>query len=123
MQRTVYDLEEWLIVFAVNAIKVPEALPNTSVGRHIRGQLSRSGTSSAANYGEAQSAESRADFVHKLKIVLKELRESRVWLLIIRRTGCLRSAAVLEPVIQEVEELIAIFVRSIKTALEGKRSG
>jgi four helix bundle protein len=71
-----FDLEERLIKFAVRVIRLTESLPKTSIGRHIQGQLTRSGTSPAPNYGEAQDSESRADFVHKIKIVLKELRET-----------------------------------------------
>lgn len=79
------DLEERLIDFAVRIINVVDALPNTKVGNHIAGQLLRSGTSPAPNYGEAQSAESRKDFVHKMKVALKELRETLIWLRIIQR--------------------------------------
>jgi four helix bundle protein len=78
-----YDLEDRLIDFAVAMIDTVEALPSTRAGNHIAGQLLRSGTSPAPNYGEAQSAESRKDFIHKMKIALKELRETRVWLRII----------------------------------------
>ena len=119
MSRGTFDLEERLIAFAVRAIRVAESLPKTPVGNHIRGQLSRSGTSPAPNYGEAQSAESRSDFVHKLKIVLKELRETRVWLLMILRAELLKSAR-LSPLIQETDELIAIFVASTRTASKTK---
>ena len=80
-----YNIEERLINFAVSIIDIIEKLPNTRIGNHISGQLIRSGTSPAPNYGEAQSAESRKDFIHKMKIALKELRESRVWLQIILR--------------------------------------
>ncbi|RLB14252.1 MAG: four helix bundle protein, partial [Deltaproteobacteria bacterium] len=69
-----FDLEDRLIDFAVRVIRTAESLPKTKVGRHIAGQLVRCGTSPAANYGEAQSAESRSDFIHKIKICLKELR-------------------------------------------------
>ena len=78
--------------FAADIIGIAEALPATPAGRHLAGQLLRSGTSPAANYGEAQSAESRKDFVHKLKIALKELRESMVWLKIIQRRELLPPA-------------------------------
>ena len=115
------DLEDRLIAFAVRVIRVVEALPRTPVGNHIRGQLGRSGTSPAPNYGEAESAESRTDFVHKLKIVLKELRETRVWLLIIVRAGLIKPVTTLEPLIQETNELISIFVTSVKTATKGKQ--
>ena len=79
-----FDLEERLIEFAVVIIEISESLNNTRAGNYISGQLVRSGTSPALHYGEAQSAESRNDFIHKLKILLKELRESLVALKIIR---------------------------------------
>ena len=72
------DIEERLIDFAVRVMRVSRALSETPEGRHVSGQLLRSGTSPAPNYGEARSAESKKDFVHKLKIVLKELNESRI---------------------------------------------
>jgi four helix bundle protein len=86
------------------------------VGNHIAGQLIRCGTSSAPNYGEAQSAESRADFIHKMKICLKELRETKVWLLMIRRAKLINPASKLQPLIEENDELISIFVSSINTS-------
>ncbi len=76
-----FDLEDRLIDFAVRIVRTAESLPKTKVGNHIAGQLIRCGTSPAPNYGEAQSAESRSDFIHKMKVCLKELRETRVWLL------------------------------------------
>ena len=76
-----FDLEDRLIDFAVHIIRTAESLPKTKVGNHIAGQLIRSGTSPAPNYGEAQSAESRSDFIHKMKVALKELRETRIWFL------------------------------------------
>ena len=79
----IYDLEERLIDFAIQIIRMAETLPKTRAGNHISGQIIRCGTSPAPNYGEAQSAESRADFIHKMRICLKELRETRVWLLMI----------------------------------------
>ena len=78
-----FDLHDRLIEYAVRIIKLSEALPNTKTGNHICSQILRSGTAPAPNHGEAQSAESRADFVHKLKIALKELRETETWLRII----------------------------------------
>ena len=74
------DLEDGLVDFAVRIINVVEALPTSKAGNHIAGQLIRSGTAPAPNYGEAQSAESRKDFIHKMKIALKELRETLIWL-------------------------------------------
>ena len=73
-----YDLQERLIEFAVRVLNVVESLPNSRVGNHVAGQLIRSGTSPAPNYGEAQSAESRKDFIHIMKVALKELRETLV---------------------------------------------
>ncbi len=111
-----FDLDERLIDFAVRIIRTSESLPKTRVGNHIAGQLIRSGTSSAPNYGEAQSAEFRADFIHKMKICLKELRETQVWLLMIRRAKLVSPASKLQPLIEENDELISIFVSSIKTS-------
>jgi four helix bundle protein len=120
MKERIFDLEERMVAFAVRVIRVAEALPKTTVGNHIRLQLLRSGTSPAANYGEAQSAESRSDFVHKLKIVLKELRETRIWLLVIRRAELIKPVTNLDPLTQETHELISIFVKSAKTASKGR---
>ena len=109
------ELENRLIDIAVRIINVIEALPNTKVGNHIGGQLLRSGTSPAPNYGEAQSAESRKDFIHKMKIALKELRETLIWLRIIERKE-LCDPKQLSGIISECDQLIAIFVKSVKTA-------
>ena len=122
MKEEKYDLEERLIEFAVRVIRLTESLPKTPVGRHILGQLTRSGTSPAPNYGEAQYAESRADFVHKLKIVLKELRETRVWLLMIQRAELVKPITRLESLVEEVNELISIFVTSVKTTRRSKKT-
>jgi four helix bundle protein len=114
------DIEDRLIDFAVLIINVIEALPNTKAGNHIAGQLVRSGTSPAPNYGEAQSAESRNDFIHKMKIALKELRETLIWLRIIERKP-LCDPDEMTDVIRECDEFIAIFVAGVKTA-ESKNS-
>ena len=111
-----FDLEDRLIDFAVRIIRIAEALPKTKVGDHIAGQIIRSGTSPAPNYGEAQGAESRPDFIHKMKVSLKELRETRVWLLMIVRANLIKPASKLEPLIDENNQLISIFVKSIDTA-------
>ena len=116
MKDRAFDLEERLIDFAVNIIKVSDSLPETRAGNHIRSQLLRCGTSPAPNYAEAQSAESREDFVHKIKIGLKELRETKVWLRMILRTKLVASLLTLDPLIQENDELISIFVASVRTA-------
>jgi four helix bundle protein len=119
-ENRIFDLEERLIDFAIRIIRTVESLPKTKVGNHIAGQLVRCGTSPAPNYGEAQSAESRSDFIHKMKVSLKELRETRVWLLIIVRAKLIKPASKLEPLIEENNELISIFVTSIKTARKPK---
>ena len=116
-----YDLEERLIDFAVDIIRMAESLPKSKVANHIAGQLIRCGTSPAPNYGEAQSAESRADFIHKMKVCLKELRETRVWLLMIVRAKLIKTVSKLDSLIQESNELISIFVTSIRTAKKGKK--
>jgi four helix bundle protein len=118
-----FDLEERLIDFAVRIIRIVESLPKTKVGNHIAGQLIRCGTSPAPNYGEAQSAESRADFIHKMKICLKELRETRIWLIMIVRANLIKPASKLQPLTDENNELILIFVTSIVTAKnKGKKT-
>lgn len=111
-----YDLEKRLVEFAVSVIDVVDALPVNRTGNHIAGQLVRSGTSPAPNYGEALIAESRKDFVHKMKVALKELRETRIWLMIALRKGLFKSPARVESVLSECLELIRIFAKSIKTA-------
>jgi len=112
----IFDLEERLIDFAVRIIRTTESLPKTRAGNHIAGQLVRCGTSPAPNYGEAQSAESRSDFIHKMKVSLKELRETRIWLLMIVKANLIKPPSKLEPLIHENNELISIFVTSVKTA-------
>ena len=111
------DLENRLIEFAVLVIGVVEDLPNTKAGNHIGNQLIRSGTSPAPNYGEARSAESKRDFVHKIKISLKELRETHIFLRIIERKQ-LGDPQRLLAAISECNELIAIFVSSTRTVTE-----
>ena len=82
-ENKAFDLEDRLVEFAARCINVSDALPSTKAGQHLAGQLCRSSTSPALNYGEAQGAESRKDFVHKMSICLKELRESLICLKII----------------------------------------
>jgi len=119
-ERKDYDLQDRVIDFAVRVISVVEALPSDRIGNHVAGQLLRSGTSPAPNYGEAQSAESRKDFVHKLKIALKELRETHVWLLMIQRKPLIEPPDKLAPIIRECNELISIFVASVRTTEKNK---
>ena len=115
-QKRKFDLEDRLIDFAVLIIEISESLNNKRAGNHISGQIVRSGTSPALHYGEAQSAESRNDFIHKLKILLKELRETLVALKIIRRVSLTKKIDLVEKGIIECNELISIFVKSIDTA-------
>jgi len=111
-----YDLQKRLIDYAARIIKLSEALPNTNAGKHVSSQILRSGTSPAPNYGEAQSAESPSDFVHKLKIALKELRETEIWLEIIAKARMIKSESQLVPLLRETDELVAILFTSIETS-------
>ena len=115
-----FDLEERLIDFAVRIIQVAESLPNTKIGNHIAGQLIRCGTSPAPNYGEAQDAEFRGDYIHKMKVSLKELRETKIWLLMIVKAQLIEPTSKLDPLIDENNQLISIFVTSVKTAKHNK---
>jgi four helix bundle protein len=108
-------LEGRLIDFAVRIIKLSARLPKNAAGRHVAGQILRSRTSPAPNYGEARGAESPADFTHKLRIVLKELNETSIWLRIIHRSELIKSQ-LLSDIIRETSELCKIFASSLKTA-------
>jgi four helix bundle protein len=114
MQRK-YDLEERLISFSVVMIKTAEALPKSFAGNHLAGQMIRSGTAPALHYGEALAAESRNDFIHKMKIALKELRETNNCLKIINQLKWTNENSMVGW-LKECNELIAIFVKSITTA-------
>ena len=113
-------LEERLIDFAVRIIKLSASLPKTSAGRHVAGQILRAGTSPAPNYGEARGAESHADFVHKVRIVLKELNETSIWLRVIERSRLLRGELLVD-IIDENKSLSKIFTATLKTSREGRR--
>ncbi|MFP8489272.1 four helix bundle protein [Gracilimonas sp. Q87] len=114
MNERKFDLEERLIQFALLILDIAEKLPNTYIGNYFGKQLVRSGTSPAFHYSEAQGAESRKDFVHKLKIALKELRESSTNMKIIKMRPILQSDQ-LDKAIKECNELISILVKSIQT--------
>ena len=114
--RPTYDLEDRLLKFAADIVELTESLPNTRAGNHIAGQLLRCGTSSLSNHGEVEAAESRRDFLHKLRICLKELRETKRWLRLIGRVKKLGPPANFTTCVNEIEELIRIFVASIRTA-------
>jgi four helix bundle protein len=111
-----YDLEERLLEFASTIIDLSEKLPNSRAGNHIAGQILRSGTSPYAVHGEAESAESRDDFIHKIKICLKELRETRRWARLIRRKHWAHDDPSLLFTLSEAEELVRIFMSSVRTA-------
>ena len=119
--RRKFDLDERLIQFAAAIIDIAERLPKTYAGNHLSGQLIRSGTAPALQYGEAQGAESRSDFIHKMKIAVKELRETYNCLRIIKAKSWL-SENDLNSIIEENNQLIAIFVKSISTAQEHNRN-
>ena len=108
-------LEKRLIAFAASVVSFSAKLPRTPQGRHIGNQMLRSGSACAANYGEARGAESRADFIHKLKLVFKELNETTVWLEIIAQTAML-PGALTDPIVAENRELCRIIGASIRTA-------
>ena len=116
---TPQEMEERLIEFASRIIDLAEALPKTAAAKHLGGQILRSGTSLALNYGEAQGAESREDFVHKMKICLKELRETLVCLKLISKRNWFKENK-LVPLIAENNELVSMFVTSVKTATQSK---
>jgi four helix bundle protein len=114
-ERTPYDLEDRLLEFAAQIVQLVELLPSTKAGNHIAGQLLRCGTSPLSNHGEVEAAESRKDFLHKLRICLKELRETKRWLRLVGRLD-LVDVSDLGVCLNETEELIRIFVASVGTA-------
>jgi len=116
MNNKKFDLEERLINFAVAIVNFVEKLPNSKSAIHLGGQLLRSGTSPSLNYGEAKSGESKNDFIHKMKVCLKELRESHNCLRIIHRADIHKPEQEVLDLISECNELISIFVKSIITA-------
>jgi four helix bundle protein len=112
-----FDLHERLIDFAVQIISITDNLKSTKAGNHLSGQIVRSATSPSLNYSEAQSAESRNDFIHKMSVVLKELRETHANLKIIHRAELyLKEEIDLLVAIKENDELISIFVKSLDTS-------
>jgi len=121
MKANKYDLEERLIQFAVDVILLCGKIEGNFASQHLSKQLIRSATSSALNYGEAQSAESKRDFLHKMKICLKELRESLVNLKIQKGANLTSDLIMLDKIKKENNELIAIFVSSIRTSQNNKK--
>ncbi len=111
------ELENRLIYFAVEVMKIADSLPQSRAGSAIANQIVRSCTSPALNYGEAQSAESTKDFIHKCQIILKELRETLISLKIIKKAELLAN---IDDCMQENDELIRIFVATVKKLKENK---
>lgn len=111
----IYDLEDRFINYAVSTSELAEKLPNTRLGNYLANQLIKSGTSPALNYGEAQGAESKKDFIHKLRIILKELRETKICIRIISRKQLVNEMNFQDNMLKESGELIAIILTSIKT--------
>jgi len=123
MTEQKYDLEDRLLEYAALIVRLVEKLPNTRAGNHVAGQLLRSGTSPLPNHGEAEAAESRSDFIHKMGICHKELRESRRWLRLIQRVPLLTDSAEVEKALKETDELVRIFAASIRTARTNAKDG
>jgi four helix bundle protein len=110
------EMENRLINFAVDLFEISKELSNSFVATHLTNQILRSSTGAALNFAEAQSAESRKDFIHKSSIVLKELRETNVNLRIIMRMNICKDSSRINQAMLESEELVAIFYKSIETA-------
>jgi four helix bundle protein len=122
MNEKKYDLEERLVDFTCRMIDVVESLPNSRAGNYIAGQLIRSCHSPTFNYGEVQAAESLNDFIHKMGVVLKELKECRTALKVITKKEMIKPVSKLEGINKETEELIAIIAKSIETAKKNRDS-
>ncbi len=116
MAEKIFDLEDRLVDFSCRVIEVVEALPSKGACNYIAGQLIRCGLAPSILYGEAQSAESRMDFIHKMKIVLKELKETRVCLKIITKSAMIEPVDRLKNIKSENEQLVSIIAKSIDTA-------
>lgn len=119
-KKGTYDLEDRLLAFAVALIELTERLPNTRAGNHLASQLLRCGTSPYGHHGEVESAESRKDFVHKLKVCLKELRETRRWLRLVSHLNRIGAGPDLSACLSEADQLIRIFVASVRTTEQGR---
>ena len=109
-----FDLEDRLLDFSARIIQLVDALPDTRAANHVAGQLLRCGTSPYGNHGEVEATESRKDFIHKLKVCLKELKETRRWLRLIAKSSMLPTPK-MTAILKETEELIKIFFSSVRT--------
>ena len=121
MKEPKYDLEERLLEFSVRIIRVTESKKRSRAANHIADQLLRSGTLPYGNHGEAEGAESRDDFIHKLKICYKEPRESRRWLRLVQQAELIAKPTLLASLITESDELVRIFASSMRTAQKNRR--
>ena len=121
-EQQAHDLEERLIQFSARISRLSEELPRSRPGNDIANQILRCGTSPLSNHGEAQAAESPADFLHKMMICLKELREAHRWLRLIHIIPLLKKPRLIEPLIDECDQLIRIFVASVRTASGNERT-
>ena len=119
MENKKFDLEDRLVKFACICLEVCDLLPDTKSGQNLEYQLSKSATGCALIYGEAQAAESKADFIHKMKVVLKEIRESRINLRVIIEKPLIVNEKV-ETALKEANQLMAIFLKSVATAKKNK---
>ena len=117
-----FDLEERLVSFSIMISDLVKSLPNNVTGKYLSGQLIRSGLSPALNYGEAKSAESTNDFIHKMKVALKELRETYISLKIIKQKHLTKIEGLLDRCLNECNELISIFVKSIQTGESNRKN-
>ncbi|MES2921158.1 MAG: four helix bundle protein [Verrucomicrobiota bacterium] len=120
--KPAYDLEDRLLNFGARIIVLTRSLTRDYAKRHIGNQLLRSGTAPLSHHGEAQAAESPADFIHKLRLALKELRETERWLKLIERANIIPKVEKLSPILNETDQLIRIFVSSISTAEKRRTS-
>jgi four helix bundle protein len=118
-----FDLEDRLLEFSARIIRLTEHMLKNEPARHVALQILRSGTSPYVNHGEAEDAESMNDFIHKLKVCLKELRETRRWLWLVMRVPLVKKPELLEPLLQEADELIRIFRQSVITARAREAKG
>lgn len=116
MKEAKYDREERLLEFSVRIIRVSESMTRSRAGTYVADQLMRSGTSPYGHHGEAEGAESRDDFIHKLKVCYKELREARRWLRLVQRVPLVKTPGLLEGLLAEAEALVRIFSASLRTA-------
>ena len=121
MKEKVFDLEDRLVNFSAGVTGIVELLPDTKFGNYISGQLIRCGCAPALYYGEAQSAESRDDFIHKMKIILKELKETRICLKLIQKKDLVQVGTLVADMQNEGEELIRIISKSIQTAKQNNQ--